>query len=138
MMFCSHGTDADGKKIGRNTGSRGLTLAPNKGHNMATWKLKKPDIKLSKKQIEWFSWAEEAAIEILDDADWLRDNIDADTVAGQIDDMRYRLEVQGESVAGTDATPRELASRTRALSCLIKKLDEIGYFTHEYHERTPR
>jgi hypothetical protein len=101
---------------------------------MATWKLKKPSVQLTKEQSEWFSWAEEGAKSALDDEDWLLDNDDADTIRGQIDDMKYRIDCQARDVAETDATVEQLRGRLRCIDCLMKKLNEIGYFAEEYHK----
>jgi chromosome segregation ATPase len=100
----------------------------------ATWKLKEPIIKLTGQEREWFSWAVEGGKEALTDEAFVADNEDASTIAGQIEDMRYRLEEQAQDVAETDATVAALRGRRRAINSLLDKLRASGYFAESFHQ----
>jgi len=103
------------------------------------WKLRDPrdaGLRLSQQQNEWLEWALSGADEVLDDDAWLADNDDALTVDGQIADMQYRLETQGEAVAENNCngdSESVIAGRCRSLRSLARKLTAAGYFDSDYH-----
>lgn len=99
---------------------------------MSDWKLKEPQVELSKGEREWFDWALSGAQEALDDENWLADNDDALTVEGQIEDMRYRLEEQGHDMLESLAREEERTKR-RTLNSLNKRLKECGYYDPANH-----
>ena len=99
----------------------------------AAWLLKPPNAGLAAGEREWFAWAEAGAKDVLDDPNWLADNGDALTVAGQLEDMRYRLEEQAPDVAEMDATDAQRRGRRRSLNSLLCKLEQCGYWNECSH-----
>lgn len=93
-----------------------------------TWRLDQPSVKLSPKEREWFEWAESGAKEVLTDPDFTRDNPDVDTVRGQLEDMRYRLEEQAADMISGAGTVEQSRIERRTLNSLLKKLEGAKYF----------
>lgn len=97
------------------------------------WLLKEPSVLLTKGEREWFEWAVDGARDALEDEGWIADNDDALTVAGQLLDMRYRLETQGHDMLDTQTLEEERAGR-RTLNALNKKLTNAGYWDEAFHK----
>lgn len=92
---------------------------------MALKLIGEPPVKLTGNERYWWDWAIHGLIDVLDDEDFLRDNPDMVTLAGQIDDLKYRLTNQAYDVAETDADSTELGGRKRTLNSLNKKLESF-------------
>lgn len=122
---------ADDLRHARATTEPGKALAS--APDQPDWKLRDPTSKLTPKEQEWFDWAKEGASDALNDQSWLRDNEDALTPEGQIEDMRYRLEDQAHDVAETDSTMEQARARHRSIESLLGKLRSEKYFDRESH-----
>lgn len=96
------------------------------------WLLEEPSVRLTPGEREWFEWAVAGAQDVLGDEGWLEDNEDALTVAGQIEDLRYRLETQGYDVTKGVSTEQAKVG-VRTLNSLNKKLRESGYWNEDFH-----
>lgn len=122
---------ADDLRHARATTEPGKPLAS--APDQPDWKLRDPTSKLTPKEQEWFDWAKEGASDALNDQSWIRDNEDALTPEGQIEDMRYRLEDQAHDVAETDSTMEQARARHRSIESLLEKLRSEKYFDRESH-----
>jgi hypothetical protein len=85
------------------------------------WRVPQTEVPLTPKERELLDWAEDGAKDVLTDEDWLRDNPDAGTAAGQVEDVRQRLVDQAPDVF-------EGAGNKRVIGSLINKLKQSGYF----------
>jgi len=85
---------------------------------------KDPPIALAKAELKWWNWAINGLISVLEDENFIMDNPDIGTKAGQLADLKYRLEVQALEVAETDASEQERA----AINSLTKKLRKAKFY----------